>query len=85
MVGSRLTIDQNSGDTDGRNKSEETEEVVEVLAETRLSVFDGLLCCYTQSQDNKEDGQDGKSDASGKARGNVDVCVRHLGSGVTKE
>ena len=85
MLGSRLTIDENSGDADGWDESEEAEEVVEMLAETRLSAFGGLLCRYADSQDDEKDSQDGKSDTSGEARGNVDVCVTHLGGGIARD
>lgn len=56
-----------------------------MLAETRLSAFAGLLYRYAYSQSDEKDSQDGKSDASGKAGGNVDVCVTHVGGGLTKD
>jgi hypothetical protein len=73
-----LTIDHNGGNTDSWEKSKETKEVIEVLAETHISRFDGLLSCYTQSKSDSKHSYDGEGNTSGQARSNIDVFVTHF-------
>lgn len=85
LVGLCLTIDHNGRDTNGWEKSKETEEVVEMLAESRISGFDGLLCCYTHSKGDSNDSRGCEDDTSDQARSNVDVLVTHFADDAAKE
>ena len=68
-----------------RGKSKETEEVVEMLAESRISGFDGLLCCYTHSKGDCNDSRGCEDDTSDQARSNIDVFVTHFANDAAKE
>jgi hypothetical protein len=73
-----LTIDHNGRDTNGREKSKETKEVVEMLAEAYIPRLDCLVCCHTQSKGDTKNGRGCEGDTSGQARSNVDIFVAHI-------
>lgn len=74
----RFTIDHNGGNTNSWEKSQETKQVIEMLAETRISKSVRLVSCHTQSKGDDNNGRGCEGDTSGQARSNVDVFVTHF-------